>query len=207
MREEGTMIKRYLRVIVILIVLVGIALLARGQVAWAGQDNTVESAVVREQNELNLLAGPGPGSVQPPPTKFSACKNGFYSIGGVVTLEIKDLKPKYCIEALLWNRKFQIKRIPDDAGKALADFLLLKVYYSGRLVYELPATDGTILACYAIPPKKQAQFFFYDFYGKHFDKRTEPPRTWDILPTAVDTEKKIACAFTQVSGVYGLIGK
>jgi len=201
------MTNKYFRTILAIIAVLGIALLARGRVAWAGQDNTVGSAVILEQNNLIPLAGPDPGSVKPPPTKFSACKDGFYSIGGVVTLEIKYLKPEYCIEASLWNPKFQIKRIPDGAGKALADFLFLKVYYSGHLVYDIPATDGTISACYAIPPKKQAQFYFYDFYGERFEKRTEPPHIWDILPTAVDPEKKIACAFTQVSGVYGLIGK
>lgn len=85
--------------------------------------------------------------------------------------------------------------------------LFLRVYLNGRLVYEVLPGDGTVETCYALPPDKQGQFYFYDFYGKRFNKRTELPRTWDTLETTIDNQNKTACAFTQVSGVYGLIGK
>lgn len=178
---------------------------------------TILATLVAGENSLNWDAGlhklisfnfsHGSGTVKPPPSRFSACENGFYSVGGVATIEIKDLKPGYCIEAVLWNPRFQIHRLPDGAGSPLAHMLFLRVYLNGRLVYDVPPGDGTVETCYALPPDKQAQFYFYDFYGKRFDKRTETPRTWDSLDTRVDTDKKTACAFTQVSGVYGLIGK
>lgn len=178
---------------------------------------TILATLVAGENSLNWDAGlyklivfnfhRGSGSVKPPPSKFSACENGFYSVGGVATIEIKDLKPGYCIEAVLWNPRFQIHRLPDGVGSPLAHMLFLRVYLNGRLVYEVPAGDGTVETCYALPPDKQAQFYFYDFYGKRFNKTTEVPRTWEVLDTRVDTDKKTACAFTQVSGVYGLIGK
>lgn len=198
---------KYFRTVIAVVVVLGIALLAKGQVAWAGQSDNISPAVGRENEASVSLAVPGPGSVKPPPEKFYVCENGLYSVGGVVTIEIKDLKPSYCVEAVLWNPMFQIKRIPQDAGTVLAHFLFLRIYYAGRLAYEIPAGDGSVEACYALPPEKLGQFFFYDFYGKRFGKRTEPPTSWDALETTVDTEKKTACAFTQVSGVYSLVGK
>lgn len=198
----------YLRMFIAVAMVLGIALLANGQAAWAVQDNASEPLLVKEQGEsAPAPAKPGPGSVKPPPAEFHACENGFYSVGGVVTLEIKDLKPGYCVEAVLWNPRFQIKRIPDGVGQVLAHMLFLRIYYAGRLTYEVPAEDGSIETCYAIPPEKQAQFYFYDFYGKRFHKRSEPPKSWDQIATRVDDGQKTACAFTQVSGVYALIGK
>lgn len=202
------MSNKYLRVMIAVIAVVGIALLANGQTAWADQDNSLDPLVAREAVEPAVLQDkPGPGSVKPPPRKFYTCENGSYSVGGVVAMEIKDLKPGYCIEAVLWNPRFQIRRLPDDAGSALAHMLFLRIYYQGRLTYEIPVGDGTVDACYAIPPEKQGQFYFYDFYGMRFQKISKPPTTWEQLETRVDTENKTACAFTQVSGVYGLIGK
>jgi hypothetical protein len=202
-----TMGNKYLRIVIAIAMILGIVLLANEGVAWADSEAVGGSGVVLNRDEPSAPLGkPGPGSVKPPPHRFYACKNGLYSVGGVVTLDITDLKPGYCVEAYLWNPIFQIRRIPSDAGKALASTLFLKIYFEGKLVYEIPAGDGSIEACYAVPPKiKQAQFYFYDFYGKRFDKRTEPPTSWEKVNTTF--ENNTACAFTQKSGVYALIGK
>jgi len=201
------MVNKNIRLIMAVIVVFGIALLAGGKSVWA-ESKSVDSPAVALQNEPSVvLAKPGPGSVQPPPKKGSFCQNGLYSIGGVVTLDIQDLQPGYCVEAELWNPIFQFKRIPEEAGKVLAYDLFIKIYYHGRLVYEVLPGDGIIEACYAIPPEKQAQFYFYDFFGKRFDKRTEEPLTWDPFETVIDNDNKVACAFTQTSGVYALVGK
>jgi hypothetical protein len=199
---------KLLRGVLAVVVVLGIALMAKGQVAWADQKEATAPVIALGQSDFSALpAKPGPGSVKPPPKVFYACKDGIYSVGGVATMEIKDLKPGYCIEAVLWNPRFQIHRLPDGIGSPLAHMLFVRVYLNGRLVYDVPAGDGSVETCYALPPDKEAQFYFYDFYGKRFNKRTEMPRTWDALDTRVDTDKKTACAFTQVSGVYGLIGK
>ena len=199
---------KYLRLFIAVAVIFGIALLAKGQIAWAAQDSSAGSAMVLEQGEFAVLpAKPNPGSVKPPPGHFSICQKGLFSVGGIVTLDIQDLKPGYCVEAELWNPMFHFKRYPDGAGSPLAHLLFLRIYYHGRLIYELPAEDGTIQACYAIPPEKQAQFYFYDFFGMRFEKRTEPPTFWEPLETQVDTDMKTACAFTQISGAYSLVGK
>ncbi|GAB4452436.1 MAG: hypothetical protein OHK0041_15790 [Anaerolineales bacterium] len=197
-----------LRISLTLIVILTLFLLAGGETVWAVQGGAQSlSAPLNRTDFAPVPAKPGPGSVKPPPPFLSICKNGLYSIGGVATLEIKDLKPGYCVEAVLWNPRFQIHRIPDDAGKPLAHLLFLRIYYAGRLTYEILPGDGSVEACYALPPEKQRQFYFFDFYGMRFKKLTRPPHTWDALETRTDTQKKTACAFTQVSGVYALVGK
>lgn len=198
------MIKRYLRVIIVLVVLVGIAVLAKDRVAWA--EPAAETGQADVLGQVGYSISPDwrdPGSVKPPSATVNACINGLYSVGGVFTVDIKDLKPGYCIEIEL-SRPSHVGLIPKDAGKALAHMGIYRVYFQGKLVYELPAADGSIQTCYAVPPQKQAQIYFYDFFGQRFEKRTGPP-SWEIMNTTVD--KNIACAFTQKSGIYALIGK
>ena len=147
---------------------------------------------------------PKPGSVKPPPRFIRTCKDGNYSIGGVTGLTVSDLKPGYCLQSFLWNHHFAFGHIPNDAGKILVDITFLQIFHHGRLIQELPATDGSITICYAVPPGKEAQIYFYDFNHHYFDKRAGRP-SWDPLPTTV--ENGVACAPAQSTGAYALIGK
>ena len=198
---------KYFRLLIATVLLAAVALLARNNIAWAEPVAVEQPSIAAQEQSAVNLSKPEPGTVKPPPKKVTACQNGSFSVGGVVILTITDLKPSYCVEAELWNPNFQIKRLPEGAGTPLAHLLFLRIYYAGHLVYEIPAGDGIVEACYALPPEKQGQFYFYDFYWERFKKHTEAPSEWDLLDSRVDTDKKVACAFTQVSGVYGLIGK
>lgn len=201
------MTNKYLRIFIAFVAILGIALLAKGQVAWAGPNNDTVLMAVDPQGEFSESYAVEPGSVKPPPPKIQICEDGFYSVGGVVVMEVKDLQPGYCVEAELSNPNFPLYPVQVEAGNPLAPFLFVRIYYSGSLVDELPFDDGTIDACYAIPPEKQAQIYFYDYYWKRFKKLTEAPLLWDLVETRVDGQNKTACAFTQFSGAYGLIGK
>lgn len=197
--------KKYLRLFIASALVLGIALLAKGGVAWAGKSERPEAVSGLGQSEP--LPQAKSGSVQPPPAKGAFCQDGFYSVGGVVTLDIQELMPGYCIEAELWNPIYKAKLIPEEAGNTLAHSLFIRIYYHGVLVYEILPGDGSVEACYAMHPEKQAQFYFYDYYGTRFEKRTEPPETWDPFETRVDDENKVVCAFTHTSGLYALVGK
>lgn len=199
---------KFIRLLIAAAFILGIVLLAGGQEVWAGTQSASEAVAVLEQGDSSIpLSQSEPGSVKPPPPEFSVCADGRYSVGGVVILAIKDLKPGYCIKALLWDPYYQTNLIPEGAGKPLAHMLYLRVFFEGSLVYDVPAADGVLESCYAIPPEKQAQVYIYDYYGVRFEKRTEPPQTWNLLQTRVDDNNKVACAFTQTSGVYALVGK
>jgi len=145
-----------------------------------------------------------PGSVKPPPAAITVCENGDFSVGGVSVLKVKALKPGYCLAAFLRNHAFALGRIPDGAGRVLANITFLQVFYQSKFVYEVPVADGAIEICYAVPPGTQAQIYFFDFYGPRFGTRTGQP-AWQPLETTVTAG--VACAKAQTSGAYALIGK
>lgn len=168
----------------------------------AGENDRIWDAGLYQLD--SFIGKPEPGTVKPPPRVVKTCKDGNYSVGGVSGLKVSGLKPGYCLKAFLWNHRFAFGRIPKDAGKLLADITFLQIFHYGRLIQELPVQDGKIMICYAVPPNKQAQIYFYDFNRAHFGKKTGQP-SWEPLPTTV--ENGVACAPAQSTGAYALIGK
>jgi hypothetical protein len=174
---------------------------------------TAPAALVAGENRLNWDIGmfkrskgpdPKPGSVKPPPGDVTFCEDGNWSVGGVSTLEVTDLAPGYCIVAFLRNHAFAVGRIPDGAGKVLANITFLRIFHYGKLVYNLPVEDGQVEVCYAVPPGKTGQIYFFDFYGPRFGERKGQP-TWEPLETTVSGG--VACAAAQTTGAYALIGQ
>lgn len=196
--------KRYFRLVTAILSVLVILALAGNQAAWAGSDagsGNISSAQVQSSVSLKK---PDPGSVKPPPSDVTVCEDGSRSVGGVSKLTVEDLAPGYCIAAFLRNHAFALGRIPDGAGQVLAHITFVRVFYHGKLVHELPAEDGNVQICYAVPPNTTAQIYFFDFYGPRFGERTAQP-AWEPLPTTV--ENNVACAAAQTSGAYALIGK
>lgn len=146
-----------------------------------------------------------PGTVRPPPSDVTTCQDGYTSVGGVSTLEVNNLASGYCLAAFLRNSNFALGRIPDGAGRALANITFLRFFRFGSLVYNLPDGDGDVQVCYAVPSGiTQSQIYFYDFYGPQLGQGGGQ-RTWEPLETTVT--EGIACADAQTSGAYALIGQ
>ena len=215
---------KIVRTCIAIIMLLGLVLLARNNVAWAatpasrgdqlsGEKTGLSAALDRDKNcdkdrnkdkdKCKCKKG-NCGSVKPPSEAVTACKDGLYSLGGVSTLEIKDLARGYCLVADLWNHAFSPRTFPEDVGKALARITLLRVFYHGELVEELPTKDGTVQICYAVPPKKEGQLYFLDFYAENFGRPSDQA-VW--VPVETTVEGGMACAAAQLSGAYALIGK
>jgi hypothetical protein len=135
------------------------------------------------------------GTVKPPPDKIKTCKRGTFSIGGGAVIKVKRLAPHYCLIAVLVRRSRTPGSIPAGAGQILSDVTLFQVTYKNHLVKSLPANDGHVELCYAVPPGKTAKIYQLDF-GKH---------SWKSLSTTV--KHGVACARIRASGVYVLIGK
>ena len=168
----------------------------------AGENGLVWTAGVYDPA---ALPPPDPGTVQPPPTDIEVCTAGVYSLGGVSTLEVNQLAPDYCVHAFLWNHGFAIGRIPGGAGNILAEVTFVEFFYQGNLVYsyDVPGQTDSIQVCYNTFGR-DAQIYFFDFYGPRFGQRTGQP-AWVPLETTI--EDGIACAVAQTSGAYALIGK
>lgn len=194
---------RYIRILIVIAMVLGIVLLARNNTAWARTADQAGQSGLEQEQSSDSLGNPKPGTVKPPPAELTICGEGIYSVGGVSTLEVTDLAPGYCLEAFLRNHAFALGRIPDGSGKVLAQITFLRVFYHSTLVSELPTEDGKVQICYAVPPGKNAKIYFFNFYGARFGERTGQP-AWELLETTV--ENNIACAAAQTTGAYGLIG-
>jgi hypothetical protein len=86
----------------------------------------------------------------------------------------------------------------------LSDTLLLRYFLDNNLQYELPSESGEVKVCFAVPPGKEVQIYFYDFYGPRFKGGQGQPE-WAPLETTI--EDGIACAPATTSGSYALVGK
>ena len=139
--------------------------------------------------------------MQPPPPEVLRCEGGISSLAGVSTLSVTDLAPGYCLAAFLRDHGFALGRIPPGAGQFLADITFLRIYYYGKLVSGLSEDDGRVRVCYAVPPGKQAQIYFLDFYGSQSNGQS----SWEPLTTTVNNHG-VACAKAQTTGAYALIG-
>ncbi len=190
------------RLFIVLILVAGIALLAGGKGAWAGPNVDTDPVYQKDVSNGPALDKPDPGSVKPPPAEVTICEEGVKSVGGVSTLEVSNLADGYCIVASLRNHEFAVGHIPDGAGSALAHITLLRVFYHGKLVSELPVEDGQAKICYAMPPGKTGQIYSFDFYGPRFGRPGS--RDWVSLDTTVTDG--IACAAAQSTGAYALMG-
>lgn len=194
----------YVRVSIVIALLLVMVLLAKNNVAWAGPAPVVNQSDLAVDQSSVSPDKPEPGTVKPPPPEIEICEDGVHSVGGVATLEVNNLAPGYCLVAFLRNHAFALGRIPPGAGEVLAHITFLRVFYYGKLVYELPEEDGQVEICYAVPPGKTAQIYFLDFYGPRFGERTGQP-SWESLETTVTGG--VACAAAQTTGAYALIGQ
>jgi len=202
--RKGSNMRKYTRILIVMALVLGILLLARNNAAWAGFAGDIPQSDPTQDHSAVLPDGTGPGSVKPPPAELSTCEDGVHSVGGTSTLKVTDLAPGYCISAFLRNHAFALGRIPDGAGKVLANITFVRIFQHGKLIRELPEADGQIQICYAVPPGKQGQIYFFDFYGPRFHERTGQP-AWEPLDTTLNDG--MACATAQTTGSYALIGK
>lgn len=201
-----------LRLLIAFVLVVGIALLAGNHVAWADTANATASDMVVGKGATGQHSmSSQKGSVVPPPAVWSICSPydvpGVYSIGGVATLHVDELAPGYCIETIIWNRRYATGHLSANPPDFLSDVVFLRIYYAGKLIDTVPEEDGDVSLCFALPPDKTGEIDFYDFYGPRFFDRAWD-RSW--VPNGTFTQEeddRIVCTETMASGAYALVEK
>lgn len=126
------------------------------------------------------------GTVIPPDDDIEVCKRGDYSVGGVATLEVKNVKDRGqkddCFNAHS-ESSGGVSGLPKNAGPVLSDLVVLESLGQG----------SNVKICFAAPPGKKVKIYFT---GQN---------SWK--PVGTQVKNGIACAHVPASGSYVLAGK
>lgn len=191
---------KYIRILIGIVVVLGLALLAKNQAAWAAQpaDDTEQSVEAqigphvplqkndpceRENYRRKHPKQCDGGSVLPPDDDIKACQSGDVSVGGVATLDINNLRNKGCLTAHTRNPDPGLDKLPTDAGPILSDVVVMT----------LPPKGGNLKICFAVPPGEQANI--YSSAGG------------TVTPLKTKVKNGIACADVKESGDFMLVGQ
>ena len=181
------------RIFIAIIVVLGLAIVARNKAAWAASVGAQADQSVQAQDEQSVTLDKDDdckkdknknknkcdGTVKAPDDDIDVCKRGNYSVGGTATLDVKKLRDRDCLRAHTQLPDPVVNQIPNSAGTILSDVLLL----------ELPASGGKVKICFAVPPGRQVKIY----------------SSGQGLKTTV--KKGIACAEVSSSGAYTLAGQ
>ena len=181
-----------LRILIAVIFVLGVLLLARGQMAWAGAPAAGNSAGAALNPSVAGLAvpNPNPGTVRPPPVVAPPISvPGTYSVGGVCTVKVISMAPDVTLHTVLLPLN-SVGEKPQEVERFLAGVCQVNYVKAGAGLTDLTATDGVVQICFAAIPNTTDKIYVY------------ADNTWTALETTV--ADGLACASATKSGRYVL---
>jgi len=207
---------KFIRVMIAISLMLGIAILARNNAAWAA--NPAAESDRSSQDQAGLSISPAKdddcdkdkgkdkdkckGTVKPPPgIIIPVTGGGTYSVGGICTMTIEYIATG--LSDLLYLEvpveKSRSVPFPESKGRIQLPGCHVLHYQSGQLMNEMGTGDGSWTICFAAQPKKTTTIYYY------LDNLETVGTTWIPLDTTV--ENGIACAPANYSGVYAPASK
>lgn len=208
--------QKFIRICIAVLVLLAIIFVAKSKVVWAAkpapqgnQPAVVEGSQIVSPASHDECDGHYPwdqdkckdkdkdkdkckdkhhhcGTVQPPDDDVDICDRGGYSVGGVATVDVRNLKDHKrktdCFNAHLESSE-NLPGLPQNAGPALSDLLVLTSVGQG----------SNITICFAAPPGHDVAIY-YSGRG-----------SW--RPVGTHVSNGLACAHVPGSGSYVLAGR
>lgn len=179
------------RVAIAVVVLLGVVMLARNQVAWAGNQPVQGQAVARQEQVAPAVADAKPGSVKPPPVVVPPItKPGNYSVGGVCTVIVDQIVSTVTLHVNLLPFD-SVHNRPVETKRYLAGVCQVKFVMSGKGVTDVTPQDATVKICFAAIPNTTDNLYVYDDHS------------WFPLDTTV--QNGLACAPATKTGKYVLV--
>ncbi|HMB21840.1 MAG TPA: hypothetical protein VKP08_03360 [Anaerolineales bacterium] len=189
--------KKYIQIIVALIVVAAVVWTARGGVAWASglpavQPPVAASELVSVQNDSRLA-----------PSLFvtEITESGIYNIGGICLLnvEYKETNVKNNADAEVSIE--ESGKVPFDYdGRLLFPGCHVVHYKDDKIVREAAAKDGDWKVCFGDNPDlKNVQIYYY------LDDPENGTKVW--IPLETYKEDTVTCANARFTGVYMPAGK
>ncbi|HET9911647.1 MAG TPA: hypothetical protein VFQ13_07150 [Anaerolineales bacterium] len=189
--------KRYIQIIVALVIVMAVIWMARGGIAWASglpatQPPVEFSRPVSAQNDPDLA---------PPPFVTDISESGIYNIGGVCLLNVEykgtNLKNKADAEVPVGESG----NVPFSYdGKLLFPGCHVVHFKDGEIVREAAAEDGNWKVCFGDNPDLRDLKIYY-----YLDNPENGEKAWISLETY--KEDTLACANAHFTGVYMPAGR
>ena len=186
--------KHALRGFIALGLLLAVLLAAYGSPAWASTQTEKTGVSQALDWESAAPGSTNKGTVKPPPSKIEACGPGYYPVGGAAVVKVLQLTDGYCVKGDLRGR-YRTGRLPEGAGKFLQRVVSVRYLENGNFRNVLPTESGNVEVCFAVPPEKSVQVYFYN----------EGQDSW--VPIYTGFVDGMACAPAVNSGYYGLVGQ
>ncbi len=187
------------RVLIAFIFVLGIVVVAKGNVAWAASSPMEAQSAPAQVESAPPMLYPEPGTVKPPAPVITITSSGVYSIGGFCSITVKNLVNGFGVNGSLFYSK--LKPLPKDAGQILFGSCFLQYFKflppPNVELDKLPSDKGSADICFAVPPGKQGKVYFYDVLSGN--------PVWTALETTL--KNGFACAASNMSGGYALVGK
>ncbi len=153
-----------LRIILAVVVFIGVLLVARSQMAWAGNAPDQKANTPKQETSSAAAAAKNPGTVKPPPVVVPPITGpGTYSVGGVCTLIVERLVDTVSIHAVLLpfstlhNKPAEIDRY--IAGVCNVTFIQRP---GGVIKTEVTPEEASVKVCFAGIPNMGTKIYFYD---------------------------------------------
>lgn len=178
------------RIVIGLIFLIGLALLARNQLALAGSLPAQSAGSVAQSRGVSAQADiyAQRGSVKPPPVVVPPIHTpGTYSAGGVCTVIVDSIAPDVGLHVILLPFSTVHNR-PSEIKRYLAGVCNLTFVEAGKGVTDVTPADATVKVCFAAIPNTSNTIYIYD------------DKTWFPLVTTV--QNGLACAPATKTGKY-----
>jgi len=174
--------KKYTQIIVVFILVLSIAWIARSNPVWASQPPR---------------GGSSSGLNSPLLTIKTITENGIYNIGGICTIEVdfkaSDLKLIADAEVPV----DQSKIVPfSGEGKLLFPGCHFVHYKQDKIVSPMKTEDGSAKVCFGASPDLLITIYYY------LDKPASGGRVWLPLPTTLEDDERLVCAPALYTGVY-----
>ena len=140
-----------------IVVILALLILAIGAITFTlfnASPATAADAVLNALNFQDDDEDDHDGTVQPPGDDIDVCKRGDYSVGGVATLSVKNVRDRRddddCFRAHAEDSS-GVSGLPGNAGAVLSDLVVLQSVGNGT----------NVKICFAAPPGQKVQIYFY----------------------------------------------
>ena len=193
--KERIIMGKAIRILIAIVVILSLVLISQNQTAWAAKPSSSQNISLsvsvenhkhcdKEKHQKDKCDDDDDdGTVKPPKNKLQVCKNGSYSVGGVATVEIKNLESKKCLNANTRPFDPSVDKLPPNVGRIVSNVVNL----------ELPNKTNKVKVCFAAPPGKQVKIY------------SNSEGSWKALQTTVN--KGITCTEVSSSGTFAVVGK